>query len=58
MRSWPAVIGGDGGVSTGLAAGGRRGFPDLADSGRRIARPLSFADAADARTWLRQVYRA
>ncbi len=32
-------------------------FPDLADHGRRITRPLAFADAADAQTWLRRVYR-
>ncbi|WP_285783105.1 hypothetical protein [Microbispora sp. NBRC 16548] len=42
-----------------LTAGARRAgtFPDLADHGRRIARPLSFTDVTDARAWLRQVYR-
>ncbi|MEV8634311.1 hypothetical protein AB0395_21915 [Streptosporangium sp. NPDC051023] len=40
------------------AAARRKGtFPDLADHGRHIARPLSFADVTDARGWLRRVYR-
>ncbi|WP_190824802.1 hypothetical protein [Saccharopolyspora pogona] len=45
-------------LSSVTAAARREGtFPDLADHGRRIARPLTFADVTDARTWLRQVFR-
>lgn len=32
-------------------------FPDLADHGRRIDRPISFDDVDQARAWLRQAYR-
>ncbi|MGW4527867.1 hypothetical protein [Amycolatopsis sp. NPDC004378] len=45
-------------LSAVTAAARRAGtFPDLADHGREIARPLSFSDADDALTWLRQAFR-
>lgn len=42
-----------------LTAAARRSgvFPDLADHGREIARPLAFADAEHALAWLRRAYR-
>jgi hypothetical protein len=42
-----------------LTAVGRRDgtFPDLVDMTRRIHRPLAFTGPADARRWLRDVYR-
>ncbi|MFI5614978.1 hypothetical protein [Amycolatopsis sp. NPDC051903] len=42
-----------------LTAAARRAdtFPDLADHGREIARPLAFVDADDALGWLRRAYR-
>ncbi|MFD7161160.1 hypothetical protein ACFV9C_41705 [Kribbella sp. NPDC059898] len=42
-----------------LTAAARRAgtFPDLADHGRQIARPLSFDGVDDAAAWLRRAYR-
>lgn len=45
-------------LSAVTAAARRAGtFPDLADHGREIARPLAFADADEALRWLRRTYR-